>query len=59
MRISTRNESLWIKEGKRELTEASHFKYFGSVLTKYGYGKFEIKMRIVIVKEPLNKKYHF
>ena len=59
MMISTRNESLHNKEGKRELKEFNHFKYFESMLTRDGYCKSEINMRIVIVKEAFNKKkYH-
>ena len=56
MRVSRSNESLQIKVNNRELREVDHFKYRGSVLTRNGYCKREIKMRIAIAKESFNRK---
>jgi len=36
------------KVGNRELKEIDHFKYLGSVLTRDGYCKSEIKMSIAM-----------
>ena len=48
-----------LKKGNIELKEVDHFKYLGSVLTRYGYSTTEIKMRIVIDKKKhLTEKYH-
>ena len=44
------NELLQINVNNRELKEVDHFKYLGSVLTKYGYCTREIKMKIGIDK---------
>ena len=51
-----RNDSLQIKIGSRELKDVDHFKYFGSVLIKDGYCTREIKVRIAMAKETLNRK---
>ena len=56
MRVSRNNESLQIKVNKRELKEVYHFKYLGSVLKKDGYCTREIKMRIAVDKEAIDKK---
>ena len=56
MRVSRSNESLLIKVNNRELKEADHFKYPGSVLTRNGYWTREIKMRIALAKEEFNRK---
>ena len=44
------------KENNRILKEVDHFKYLGRVLTRDGYCRREIKMRIVIAKEAFNRK---
>ena len=51
MRVSRSNESLQIKVNNRELQEVDHFKYLGSVLTRYGYCTRQIKMRIAMAKD--------
>ena len=56
MRVPTRNESLQISIGNRELKEDDHFKYLGSVLARDGYYTREIKMRIAIAKKHLTEK---
>ena len=40
----------------RELKEVGHFKYIGSMLTRYAYCTREIKTRIAMTKEPSEKK---
>jgi hypothetical protein len=45
-----------IKLNNRELKEVDHFKYHGSMLTRYSYCTREIKMRIVMTKEAFNRK---
>ena len=42
--------------GLARLNKVDHFKYLGSVLTRYGYCTREIKKRIVIAKEAFNRK---
>ena len=56
MRVSRRNEYLRIEINTRELKEADHFKYLGSVLTKDSFCTREIKMSVVIAKEAFNRK---
>ena len=56
MRVSTSNESWQIKVNNRELKKVDYFKQTGSVLTRYGYCRREVKTRIVIEKEALNRK---
>ena len=56
MRVSRSNESLQIKENNRELKEVDNFKYLVSVLRRGGYCTREIKMRIAIAKEALNRQ---
>ena len=56
MKVSRGNELLRIKVGNRELKEVSHFKYLESVLTRDGYRKNEIKMRIVTTKGAFNRE---
>ena len=40
----------------RGLKEVDHFKYHGSVFTRYGYCTNKIKMKIAITKEVFNRK---
>ena len=56
MRVSRSNESLWIKVGNREQRKNYHLKYLRSALTKDGCCTREIKMRIALMKEILNRK---
>jgi hypothetical protein len=58
MRVSRSNESLQIKVNNGELKEVDHFKYLGSGITRDGYCRREIKMRIAIAKKYLTVKYH-
>ena len=53
--MSKRNKSLRIKVGNREIKEVDNFKYLESGLTKYGFCIREIKMRIFMAKEALNR----
>ena len=48
-----------IKVNNRELKEVDHFKYLGSVLTRHGYCTREIKMKIAIAKEAIDRKISF
>ena len=66
MRVSKSNESLQIKVNSRELKQVDHFKYLGSVLTRDGYCRKEIKLIFSRTKEacnikisPLTSKLHF
>ena len=49
-------ECLLIKVNDGKLKEVDHFKNLGSVLTRDGYCTREIKMRIVMGKEAINRK---
>ena len=45
-----------IKIDNGEPKEVDNFKYLGSMLTRNGYCTREIKMKIVMAKEPFNRK---
>ena len=48
-----------IKVGDREIKEADHCKYLGSILKRVSYCTREIKMRISIPKEAFTRKISF
>ena len=53
MKESSRNKSLWIKAGSKELKKVDNFENFGSLLARYSYCTTKMKNKKITIHQKI------